>query len=469
MEALPREIVRVLRVFEDVFSERIWDWVQVLVVGAILTPGQRTVASVLRVMGLSEERQYQNYHRVLNRARWSSRELSRRLLALLVETFVAADGPVVVGLDETIERRRGAKIAATGIYRDPVRSSKSHVVKTSGLRWISMQLLTEVPWAGRIWGLPFLTVLAPSERYHEERGRRHKTLSDWGRQMIRQVRRWLPDRDLVVVADSTYAVLELLADAARLPQPVTVVTRLRLDAALYDPAPPREPGTKGRPRVKGERQPTLATRRLDPTTVWEALTVPWYGGRTAAVVSRDRHRQLVPPRRGDRPAALGAASRSGRPVRAARPAQYRSNRATTPDHRLVRRALAARSHLPRGPRSSRRRDPAPMVGPRHPPHHPSAARTVLARDPLHQGAPSLPRRRRGPAAAGPSGRLVRQVRSDLFGYPRLRPPAALARHRFLDVTVFRRRHRNPARPLRPPHRYSGVRRLSDDRYGQSLA
>jgi DDE superfamily endonuclease len=283
METLPREIVRVLREFEDVFSERVWDWVQVLVVGAILTPGQRTVASVLRVMGLSEERQYQNYHRVLNRARWSSRELGRRLLVVLVETFVPGDGPIVVGLDETIERRRGAKIAAKGIYRDPVRSSKSHFVKTSGLRWISMQLLTEVPWAGRVWGLPFLTVLAPSERYHQERGRGHKTLSDWGRQMIRQLRRWLPDRELVVVADSTYAALELLADAARLAQPVTVVTRLRLDAALYDPAPPREPGTKGRPRVKGERHPTLATRLLDPATVWEALTVPWYGGRTAAV------------------------------------------------------------------------------------------------------------------------------------------------------------------------------------------
>src|SRR3954453_10948445 len=235
MGALPAEIVRVLRVFEDDFSERVWDWVQVLVVGAILTPGQRTVAAVLRVMGLSDERQYQNYHRVLNRACWSSLELSRRLLVLLVETFVAADGPVVVGLNETIERRRGAKIAAKGIYRDPVRSSKSHFVKTSGLRWISMQLLAEVPWAGRIWGLPFLTVLAPSERYHQEHGRRHKTIADWGRQMIRQLRRWLPDRDLVVVADSTYAVLELLADAARLPRPVAVVTRLRLDAALCDP------------------------------------------------------------------------------------------------------------------------------------------------------------------------------------------------------------------------------------------
>src|SRR4051795_1044814 len=244
MGALPPEIVRVLRIFEDVFSERVWDWVQVLVVGAILTPGQRTVAAVLRVMGLGDERQFpnyprvlrrtgggvlrvmglgderqfQNYHRVLSRARWSSREASRRLLGLLVEAFVSVDEPVVIGLDETIERRRGAKIAAKGIYRDPVRSSKSHFVKTSGLRWISMQVLAEIPWAGRVWGLPFLTVLAPSERYTLERGRRHKTVPEWGRQMIRQVRRWLPDRALVVVADSTYAVLELLADAAGLPR-----------------------------------------------------------------------------------------------------------------------------------------------------------------------------------------------------------------------------------------------------------
>src|SRR6185436_15117584 len=107
MGALPPEIVRVLRVFEDVFSERVWDWVQVLAIGAILTPGQRTVAAVLRVMGLSDERQYQNYHRVLNRARWSSREVSRRLLLDVVAAFVPDTGPVLVGLDETIDRRRG--------------------------------------------------------------------------------------------------------------------------------------------------------------------------------------------------------------------------------------------------------------------------------------------------------------------------------------------------------------------------
>src|SRR5215207_9933383 len=90
METLPREIVRVLRVFEDVFSERVWDWVQVLVVGAILAPGRRTVAAVLRVMGLGDGRQFQNYHRVLNRASWSSLEAGRRLLGLLVEAFVPA-------------------------------------------------------------------------------------------------------------------------------------------------------------------------------------------------------------------------------------------------------------------------------------------------------------------------------------------------------------------------------------------
>src|SRR3954453_5066740 len=132
MGALPAEIVRVLRVFEDVFSERTWDWVQVLVVGAILTPGQRTVAAVLRVMGLSEERQFQNYHRVLNRARWSSREVSRRLLLAVVAAFVPGDGPVVVGLDETIERRRGAKIAAKGIYRDPFARERATSSRPAG-------------------------------------------------------------------------------------------------------------------------------------------------------------------------------------------------------------------------------------------------------------------------------------------------------------------------------------------------
>jgi hypothetical protein len=249
-----------------------------LLAGAILTPGPRTVSAALRTLGRAHEPHFQTYHRVLNRATWSSRALSHLLLLLLLRAFVPEDAPVVVGIDETIERRRGPKIAARGIYRDPVRSSKEHFVKTSGLRWVSMQLLAPIPWIGRVWALPFLTVLAPSERYHVTRGKRHKKVHDWGRQLIYQLRRWLPDRTLVVVADSTYAVIELLAACSRLATPVTMITRLRLDAALYDPAPPRTPGLSGRPRVKGARQPTLAERLVDPKTAWQALTVRWYGG-----------------------------------------------------------------------------------------------------------------------------------------------------------------------------------------------
>jgi hypothetical protein len=278
MRDLPAAIIHVLRHFEIVFSERVWEWAKVLLVGAILAPGIRTVTAALRVMGLSQEVQFQNYHRVLNRAKWSSRTLSRILLRLLVRTFVPLDAPVVIGLDDHIERRRGEKIAAKGIYRDAVRSSKSFFVKTSGLRWVSMMLLAPIPWAKRVWALPFLTVLAPSERYHHERGQRHKKLTDIARQMITQVRRWLPNRALVIVADSSYAVLEVLAAATGLPTPVTMITRLRLDAALYERAPPRETGKKGAPRKKGERQPSLTQRLLDPATVWETMTIGWYGG-----------------------------------------------------------------------------------------------------------------------------------------------------------------------------------------------
>jgi hypothetical protein len=273
---LPKPIIQVLRAFEPVFSERVWEWAKVLLVGAILAPGQRTVTAALRVMGLSAERQYQNYHRVLNRAVWSSRCLSERLLRQLIAAFVPVDAPLVLGVDDHIERRRGEQIAAKGIYRDAVRSSKSFFVKTSGLRWVSMMVLTKIPWVGRVWALPFLTVLAPSERYHQERDVQHKKLTDWARQMIRQVRRWLPNRALVVVVDSSYAVLTLLAACVGLRHPVTVVTRLRLDAALYDPAPARQPGTKGAPRKKGGRQPTLTQRISDPATEWSSVPLRWY-------------------------------------------------------------------------------------------------------------------------------------------------------------------------------------------------
>ena len=138
-------------------------------------------------------------------------------------------------------------------------------------------VLPPLSWADRIWALPFLTVLCPSERFYAQRGRRHQTLTDRAWQMIRLVVRWLPGREVVFVADSSFAALELLDKVVTWPR-AQVITRLRLDAALYDPAPPRKPRTTGRPRRKGKRRPTLEAVLMDERTQWTTLIVDqWYG------------------------------------------------------------------------------------------------------------------------------------------------------------------------------------------------
>jgi DDE superfamily endonuclease len=276
MLSLPIAFSSVIGVFVPVFSRPVWQHVKVLLTGAVLAPGKRTVTAMLQIMGRSAASDFQTYHRVLNRAVWSPLTASRLLLRLLVAVFIPR-GVVVVGLDDTIERRRGEQIKAKGIYRDPVRSSQAYFVKVSGLRWLACMVLLPLSWANRVWALPFLTVLCPSERFYEQRGRRHQTLTERAWQMIRLVGRWLPGRDLVFVADSSFAALELLDKVATLPR-ASVITRLRLDAALYDPPPPRKPKTMGRPRLKGKRRPTLEAVLADKRTQWTTLRVEqWYG------------------------------------------------------------------------------------------------------------------------------------------------------------------------------------------------
>ena len=283
MLTLPDAIVPILSPFATLFTNPTWQKAQLLLVGAILTPGQRTVAAALRVMGRSNQDDYARYHEVLNRAVWSPREGARILLMLLLRHLDRGDSPLVFGIDETLERRRGAKISARGIYRDAVRSSRQQLVKSSGLRWISLMWLRPVPWAGRYWALPVLTVLAPSSRYHQQQGRRHKKITDWARQMIMQLRRWLPHRPIVLVGDNGYAVLDLLHCCQSLREPVTLIARLRLDAALYAPAPPRQPGQNGRPPLKGPRRPSLKTFLERADVAWETAAVAWYDGTTRIV------------------------------------------------------------------------------------------------------------------------------------------------------------------------------------------
>ena len=285
MRTLPTTMIRVLAPFAPLFSERVFEHVQVPIAGAILTPGKRTVSSALRAMALDQRKTFHRYHRVLSRAKWSSLQASRILLDSLVEAFVAQGDPSVVGVDATLERHRGKRIAAKGIYRDPARSSHSHLLKTSALRWACVTLLAE---PSRVWALPFLCALAPSERYTTERDRRHKSLTEWAWQMLLLVRRWHPEREIVAVADGGYASLKLPDRCRHLKNPITFITRLRLDAAVYEPAPPRKPQQRGRPRLKGERLANLSAVLEDPNTARTPITVSsWYGGapRTVEIAS----------------------------------------------------------------------------------------------------------------------------------------------------------------------------------------
>ena len=279
MLILPNEIMALLKVFAPVFSERIFEWVKVLVVGAILAPNKRTVSAALRVMGLSAEAQFQNYHRVLSRAVWNGLEVSQVLLGLLVMAFVGMGGAVVLGADETLERRGGKRIGAKGLFRDAVRSSKKRVVHSYGLRWVSMMLLVDIPFSGRVWALPFLTVLASSKKTDQAQGRRHKTSLDWIRQMLLVVRRWLPTRLLVLVVDGGLTAVKLGLHCAADNVGITYVSRLRLDAVLHDKPLPQPKSKRGKKPKKGLRQASLKTRLSAPTTVWESHELAWYGGR----------------------------------------------------------------------------------------------------------------------------------------------------------------------------------------------
>jgi hypothetical protein len=284
MPSLPVEMIVVLAPFAQLFSEPVWRHAQVLVVGAILAPGKRTVSSCLRVMGLTWDTHFTNYHRVLNRAQWSTLQAGKILLGVLVKAFVPPGAVIVLGADDTVERRSGRKIKAKGCYRDAVRSSKKHVVKCFGLKWVTMMLLVPVPWSRRVWALPFLTVLCwPPKSRHK---RRHKTSVDWVRQMMQQVRRWLPQQLLVLVVDGGFAAVALAV--ACTVSDVVMVSRLRLDAALYHPPGSHPARKRGRQPTKGARQRSLKVWAARTDTPWESVVVDWYHGeqKTLQVFSR---------------------------------------------------------------------------------------------------------------------------------------------------------------------------------------
>lgn len=266
------EILAVLTAFSSEFSRPTWKNIQILLIGAILCRGSRRVSNVLRVMGLASIRNYSKYHRVLSRAQWNGLALSKILLGLLIR-LLPDTWPILIAVDETLERRRGKKIKAKGVYRDAVRSSQSRVVTSFGLKWECMMLIVPLPWCKRPWALPFLTVLAPSKKSNESQQRRHKTSLDWTCQMVKVVCRWLK-RHWILIGDGAYACMNLAATCIK--KNVTLISRLRLDAQLFH-APVAEKKKLGRKPVKGKRI-QLKELLIDPEQAWQTETVNWYGG-----------------------------------------------------------------------------------------------------------------------------------------------------------------------------------------------
>jgi DDE superfamily endonuclease len=272
------EIIQLLTTFAVGMTAPTFVKALALIYGAILTPGQRTIAAVLRVQGLDEAGNFGTYHRVLNQAPWSARVMSQLLLGLLIRAFVPAGQPLLVLIDETLERRQGKKSRSKGWFRDAVRSPAHKVAVSLGMRWCCLCLLVEVPWSRRPWALPFLVVPVLSDKTAKRLGKPHRSGVWWAAALMGKRRAWHPDRQSILVGDGEYAAVDLVAACQR--RQITQVARLRMDAGLDDFPAPQSGSKRGPKPKKGARQPSLRQRLTDPHTVWHPARVAWYGQQT---------------------------------------------------------------------------------------------------------------------------------------------------------------------------------------------
>lgn len=283
MLTLPPRFQRAISSFSPAFREDVWPKVLLMLTGAILCPGSRTVCNILRTVGLQDEKCFAKYHRLLSQDKWSAKWLSGELLRLLVTAFVCADQALVFGIDETIERRWGRKISKRAIYRDPVRSSRSHFVKCSGLRWMSLMLFTPLPWLaqGVYWALPVLTALCPSERFYKKKSKQPKSLIDWARQIMQWLARKTQslNQPVYLVGDGTYATYELFLEAKRLG--IGLIAPLKLNARLFSLPPKKHPkGKRGPKPPVGKRLLSMAKRVTDGRVKWKTVRFSeWYGSK----------------------------------------------------------------------------------------------------------------------------------------------------------------------------------------------
>lgn len=273
MPFLPEVILSLLANFANTFTKPTWKYAQTLLIGAIICNGKRTVSSTLRAMGLSQEKRFERYHRVLSKAKWSEFTLAKVLLGLLI-ALLPKTAPILIAMDETVERRSGKKITTKGCYRDACRSSHSLVVKCFGLKWLCATLIIKLPWSNRPWALPFMTVLCPSKKHDEKKGIRHKSSIDRAMQMVYIISRLVKQR-WIFVGDGGFACIKLGHVCVK--SGAALVSRLRLDASLFEGIPVSTEKRRGRKAVKGAKISSLKQQIKDGNLQWQEARIAWYG------------------------------------------------------------------------------------------------------------------------------------------------------------------------------------------------
>ena len=209
MTNLPLVVLSIISNFSHIFSKPTWDKFQILLLGAIITKGKRTVTSCLRAMGLSQIKRFEKFHRVLNRDKWNEFSLVKALVQLLMK-FIPENKHIFIAIDETIERRSGKNIKKKGCYRDACRSSESLVVKCFGLKWLCASIMVKFPWANRSWALPFMTVLCNSKKYDEDNKITHKTSIDKCVNLISIFAMLFKNRKLIILGDGGFANFKII-------------------------------------------------------------------------------------------------------------------------------------------------------------------------------------------------------------------------------------------------------------------
>jgi len=209
-----------------------------LVTGWILCTVRRTITGILPFADPQNKHAHDAYHRFFPDARWNMAKLWQFLMKILVQRF-CRNGIIILALDDTLFHRSGRTVNGAGYWRDAVRSTKKHIFYAWGLNLVVLTLQIQPPWGGEPLGLPV------NMRLYRKNG---STLIELAMEMINEVKQWFPQKQFRVVGDGFYATL-----AGKILENVTIISRIRRDANLYDLPPKRKRKGRGRPRTKGKK------------------------------------------------------------------------------------------------------------------------------------------------------------------------------------------------------------------------